>query len=43
MLDEYYQLYGWDVSSGIPTEETLQNLGLEEIAKDLRAYGFFSS
>lgn len=28
-LDEYYQLRGWD-KNGIPTEETLQKLNLEE-------------
>ncbi|MFW9831047.1 MAG: aldehyde ferredoxin oxidoreductase family protein, partial [Candidatus Thorarchaeota archaeon] len=35
MLDEYYQLYGWDVSTGIPTKDTLDQLGLNDIAKDL--------
>ena len=29
MLDDYYKLRGWD-QNGIPTEETLENLGLEE-------------
>ena len=29
MLDDYYKLRGWD-QNGIPTEETLKNLGLEE-------------
>ncbi|MBI4595209.1 MAG: hypothetical protein HY730_02400 [Candidatus Tectomicrobia bacterium] len=28
MLDHYYQERGWGVSKGIPTEETLNNLGL---------------
>jgi aldehyde:ferredoxin oxidoreductase len=42
MLDEYYQLYGWDITTGIPTEETLQKLGLKEIAQDLRSYDVFS-
>jgi len=27
MLDEYYTLYGWD-KKGIPTEETIQKLGI---------------
>jgi aldehyde:ferredoxin oxidoreductase len=35
MLDEYYALYGWDVATGIPTQETLKALGLERCAKDL--------
>jgi aldehyde:ferredoxin oxidoreductase len=28
MLDQYYQERGWDVSRGVPTAETLNNLGL---------------
>ncbi|MDN5347557.1 MAG: aldehyde:ferredoxin oxidoreductase [Clostridia bacterium] len=28
MLDEYYRARGWDVKTGIPTEETLNELGL---------------
>jgi aldehyde:ferredoxin oxidoreductase len=34
MLDEYYTLYGWDQATGIPTQETLSALGLEQCAKD---------
>jgi len=29
MLDEYYQLHGWD-KNGVPNEETLQKLGLDK-------------
>ncbi len=29
MLDQYYALHGWD-SDGIPTQETLERLGLAE-------------
>jgi len=29
MLDEYYQLRGWD-KAGVPTEETLSRLSLTE-------------
>jgi aldehyde:ferredoxin oxidoreductase len=36
MLDEYYQLRGWDVETGIPTKEKLHELGLDYIAKDLQ-------
>ncbi len=43
MLNEYYQLYGWDVETGIPTYKTLQRLGLEEIAKDLRSKEILSN
>ncbi len=28
MLDEYYAYLGWDVQTGLPTEETLKGLGL---------------
>lgn len=34
ILDAYYELRGWD-SEGIPTEKTLNALGLEEVAKRL--------
>jgi aldehyde:ferredoxin oxidoreductase len=43
MLDEYYRLYGWDVTTGIPTQETLNKVGLDEIAKDLQSRGILSS
>jgi len=33
MLDEYYELRGWD-SEGVPTEETLRLLGIEEGCPD---------
>ena len=35
MLNEYYKLHNWDPKTGIPTRETLQYLGLREVAKDL--------
>ena len=30
MLDEYYRARGWDVETGLPTEEKLRELGLRE-------------
>jgi aldehyde:ferredoxin oxidoreductase len=36
MLDEYYEVRGWDVETGIPTRETLHELGLDDIAEDLQ-------
>jgi len=36
LLDEYYQLRGWD-SMGIPTASTLSSLGLEDIAEEIKA------
>ena len=35
MLDEYYRLRGWDLASGIPTVETLNRLGLDDVAARL--------
>jgi len=35
MKSEYYALRGWDAVTGIPTKETLERLGLSEIAQDL--------
>lgn len=29
MLDEYYQLHGWDAETGIPLPETIERLGLD--------------
>lgn len=37
MLDEYFELRGWDAVQGWPTRETLDRLGLPEIAKRLEA------
>lgn len=39
MLDEYYRHWGWDVDTGIPTGETLEALGLEDVARDLENRG----
>lgn len=39
MQDEYYTLHGWDVETGWPRKETLSNLGLDDIAKDLEKMG----
>ena len=35
ILDKYYADRGWDVEKGIPTEEKLRELGLEDIAEKL--------
>jgi len=36
MLEEYYELHGWDRKNGVPLEDTLRRLGLEEIAETIR-------
>jgi len=38
MLDEYYELRGWN-ENGIPTEAKLRELGLERVAEDLKRLG----
>jgi aldehyde:ferredoxin oxidoreductase len=30
MLDEYYEIVGWDVSTGVPTGKRLKELGIEK-------------
>jgi len=37
MLDEYYEVVGWDKETGIPTRETLESLGLKDVADDLES------
>jgi aldehyde:ferredoxin oxidoreductase len=36
LLDDYYDERGWDIGTGIPTEKTLSELGLEDVIKDLK-------
>jgi aldehyde:ferredoxin oxidoreductase len=36
MLREYYMYRGWDYSSGLPYEETLERLGLDYVANTLK-------
>jgi aldehyde:ferredoxin oxidoreductase len=36
MKEEYYRLRRWDPDTGRPTDSTLQHLGLEDVAADLR-------
>lgn len=39
MLDRYYELWGWDVKTGIPTKKTLSELGLKDVARHLHKQG----
>jgi len=39
MVDEYYDLVGWDKRSGAPTRAKLETLGLKEIADELEEMG----
>ncbi len=36
LLDEYYELRGWDKSSGLPTIEKLNELGMSDVAAELQ-------
>jgi aldehyde:ferredoxin oxidoreductase len=35
MINEYYELMGWDKKTGKPWRCTLNRLGLEEVAEDI--------
>ncbi|MFQ5874865.1 MAG: aldehyde ferredoxin oxidoreductase family protein, partial [Dehalococcoidia bacterium] len=35
LLDQYYELHGWDPETGIPRRETLEELGLLELCGDV--------
>jgi aldehyde:ferredoxin oxidoreductase len=39
MLDNYYEVRGWDKKTGIPTAAKLKELGLDFVAEQLRALG----
>jgi aldehyde:ferredoxin oxidoreductase len=36
MLDEYYELRGWEKTTGLPTEKKLKELGLDYVMSELR-------
>lgn len=36
LLDDFYSVCGWDIKTGIPTQQKLNELGLTEIAKDFQ-------
>ena len=35
LKDTYYQLRGWDITTGLPTPERLHSLGLEDLVPEL--------
>ena len=43
MLDEYYDLHGWDKETSFPTRNALEVLGLEGVAADLENIGKLGS
>ena len=42
LLDEYYKFKGWD-SEGIPTKESLHELGMDYVAEDLEQRGIIKN
>jgi aldehyde:ferredoxin oxidoreductase len=36
MLANYYRLMGWDPDTGVPSKETLKELGLDSVIPHLR-------
>ena len=36
LKSEYYELRGWEVNSGLPTETKLRDLDLADVAADLK-------
>jgi len=43
MLDEYYEIHGWDCKSGFPKRDTLNRFGLSNVAEDLDRIGKLAS
>jgi len=39
MLDEYYDLHGWNKKTSFPYRNTLEELGLDYVADDLERIG----
>jgi aldehyde:ferredoxin oxidoreductase len=39
MLDEYYDIHGWEKKTGWPAKKTLINLGLQQILEKLIQQG----
>jgi aldehyde:ferredoxin oxidoreductase len=42
MKDEFYELRGWDRSTGLQRRHTLQGMGLKDVADDLEARGMLA-
>jgi aldehyde:ferredoxin oxidoreductase len=39
MVDNFYQLHGWDKTTGWPTKVNLEELDLKDVADELEAAG----
>jgi aldehyde:ferredoxin oxidoreductase len=42
MLDDYYDIVGWNKKTGIPEKSTLLGLGLQDVAAELEKMGKYS-
>ncbi len=42
MMDEYYEIRGWDVVTGLQKKETLESLDLPEIIPELKDKGLLA-
>jgi aldehyde:ferredoxin oxidoreductase len=42
MKNDYYKAMAWDMKSGVPTRETLEALGLSDVAADLTKLGMIA-
>ena len=43
MLDNYYELRGWSVKTGIPSKIRLEELELDDVASDLETRGIIGN
>jgi len=42
MMDEYYTVRNWDVTTGLQKKETLEDLGLDDIIPELKDKGLLA-
>jgi aldehyde:ferredoxin oxidoreductase len=42
MKDEYYQLRGWDVNTGLQTKAALEEAGLHDVVQELEQRGLIA-
>ena len=40
--DLFYDIFGWDKTTGVPTRETLEKFDLGDMADDLEARGIYA-
>ncbi len=40
--DLFYNIFGWDLTTGVPTRETLEKFDLADMADDLEKRGIYA-